>query len=550
MKAPPSTDPSTSPVVGDTPSRSSARLALPQPGRAAVEGIAVGLASVWASDPAPRSTAGTLIEERMRLDRAIRWATTGVRELVRLLPRGEAELFEPELAILAELGPALLGQVEAGMRAEDAVNAGASEALVELIVDARARLLDALAQDPRSVAALLEGCEGERVLVTEKLTPSVVASLPARVVGIVAASENAEREDAGCASHAAILARCRDIPLAFVAPHIVRAIAEGERVAIDTTVNPASVWASPSDSLVADAHTRREAWARARAEEEGRVTAPLAHLGLVVLVNIGSLHEHVSAEAEGIGLLRTELVFSHHATAPSEAAQVGAMRVIAARVQPGAPVVVRLFDAGGDKPLPWLRAPNGEARGIELLFLNPAVLDTQLRAIVRAAERADVRVLLPLVTCARDVERVRAKLPSALRIGALIETPDAVERIEEIAAVCEFLSIGTNDLSAAVTGRDRALASLHIDRRVLRMIERVVEAGHARSCPVSVCGELAGDPSSARILVGMGVDALSVATGRLSKVKLALRDVSIEDCRGVAREALNRSDRKGLGAPT
>jgi phosphocarrier protein FPr len=503
-----------------------------------VEGIAIGLAIVWSSDPAPRDVTRTVAQERARLARAMLRATRGVEELVRVLGAAEAELFEPEIEILKELEPLLLAKADAGLQAEDAVNEATSPVSTDLLVDARTRLIDGLAYAERSVESLLEGRDGDRVLVTGCLTPSVVAALPARVVGIIAASEDAEC-GAGSTSHAVILARGRDIPLAFVAPSDAVAIRNDETVVLDTTVSPASIWVMPSDSIASQAHARRQARMLMRAEEESRVVAPLSHLGLEVHVNVGSRHERFPASAEGIGLLRTELVFSEHAVAPTEREQLVALLAIAAPLGK-APIVVRLFDAGGDKPLAWLRAP-GEAmaaRGIELLLRHPAILDTQLRAIARAADHVNVRVLLPLVSCAEDVQRVRARCRGTLLVGAMIETPSAVNEIDGIAAVSDFICIGTNDLFAMVTGRNRADCTLSLDRRALGMVERIVAAAHGHGRKVSVCGELAGDPHGARILVGLGVDAISVAAMRFAKVKSSLRDVTSDDCRGVAREAL------------
>jgi phosphoenolpyruvate-protein kinase (PTS system EI component) len=510
----------------------------PQAGSPVVDGIAIGRAVIWARDPPPRSVAGTAEEEQGRLARALRRATHGVDELVRILPPPEAELFLPELAILAELGPLLLGLINRGATAEEAITEATSQVSTDLLLDARARLLDGLGHDPRSVEALLEGRDGDRLLVTESLTPSVVAVLPPRVVGIVAASDGTAQSGGEYTSHAVILARGRGVPLAFVSPAIVLAIADDDAMVLDTTGIVASVWVKPGESIVADAQRRQEQWVLGRTREEAQVSAPLAHLGLEVHVNIGSIYERVPASTEGIGLLRTELVFSGHTHAPSEMEQFVALRAIAATIG-SAPVVVRLFDAGGDKTLAWLQAPSASpfARGVELLFLHPAILATQLRAIARAAEHVSVRVLLPLVTCAGDVERIRALSQGKLAVGAMIETPAAVDQIDEVAAAADFISIGTNDLFAMVTGEDRA-GTVSLDARALRMIERVVAVAHTRARKVSVCGEMASDPHGARILVGLGVDAISVATARFAKVKLSLRDVTIDDCRGVARDAL------------
>ncbi len=511
----------------------------PEHATAVVEGIAVGRAIVWRRDPAPRASAGTAAEEHARLSSAVRRATRGVEELVRLLPRSEAELFEPEVAILAELGPAMLARVASGLQAEDAVIVATSALPTDLLVDARARLLDGLAHDRRTVEDLLEGHDGDRILVTETLTPSVVASLPGRVVGIISAVPGGmDERGGGHTSHAAILARGRVIPFVLVSREVIAAIANDDLVVLDAQASPASIWVAPTDAIVQSAHQRRKELTRVRGDEETLVTAPLTHLGLEVHVNVGSLHEHIPTSAEGVGLVRTELFFAQWECAPSEMEQFGVLCAIVAGAGRG-PVVVRLFDAGGDKPLPWLRAPGASprARGMELLFEHPAILEAQLRAIGRAARSADVRTLLPLVTCASDVAQVRALTQGKLPIGAMIETPLAVDQSEAIAAVSDFICIGTNDLSATVAAQDKA-GSTSLDTRVLRMIERVVAAAHGHARKVSVCGEMAGEPHSARVLVGLGVDAISVAIGRFAKVKLSFRDVTLEDCRSVAQEAL------------
>jgi phosphocarrier protein FPr len=507
-------------------------------GVSVVDGIAIGRAVRGESDPPPSRVARTVEAEHVRLARALRQARDGVEELIRFLSPAEADLFLPEIEILEELGPLMSRRVNGGSTAEEAVYDATSPVSTDLLLDARARLLDGLGNHQRSVETRLESRAGDRVLVTESLTPSVVAVLPVRVVGIVAAFDGTGQTGREPTSHAVILARGRRIPLALVPPRVVLAIADDDMLVVDTTGRAASLWLTPDESVVAEARRRFEELLAVRAEEEVSVAAPLAHLGLEVHVNVGSIHERIPTSTEGIGLLRTELLFSAHTLAPSEAEQLDALRVIAGRVAP-APVVVRLFDAGGDKPLEWLQAPGSSplARGIGLLFMHPEILDAQLRVLTRMAEHVDVRVLLPLVRCAGDVERIRALSDGRLSVGAMIETPEAVDHIDEIAAASDFLSIGTNDLFAIVSGQDRAHAP-SLDARGLRMIERVIEVAHSRGRKVSVCGEMAGDPQGARILVGLGIDAISVTTARFAKVKLSLREVSTDDCRGVARAAL------------
>ncbi len=506
-----------------------------------VEGVAVGHAIVWRVDPCSRRLAGTKAEEEGRLQRTIASAKRGVEGLMRLLPRGEAELFEPELMILDELKATLGASLAAGERAEDVVERSMSEAGVELLMDARARILDALAHDYRSVEGHLDGSEGDVILVTETLTPSVVASLPPRVVGIMASISGGDPSEQSGAStaHSVILAREREIAVALVAAEELALVMEGDLVVVDTTDGSALVSVAASPEVARDASAKRQAWLRAREDEDASTTEPLGDLGVRVLVNIGSLHDRVPASADGVGLVRTELVFSDHENAPSEAEQLGVVYALAA-LSPGTRIIVRLFDAGGDKPLPWLPAPRGamEARGIELLLHHAQVLGAQLRALVRAAAHVDLGILVPYVRHPDDVGRIREMTSGRVAVGALIETIEAVAQIDEIAAVSDFVSIGTNDLSASVTGIARANAGLALDARLGQMIERVSVACQARSRSVTVCGEMAGDPHGARVLTGLGVHALSVSPGRVSPVKRALRGVSVEDCRAIAQAAM------------
>jgi phosphoenolpyruvate-protein kinase (PTS system EI component) len=515
---------------------------VPQTGAPAVEGIAIGRAVIWAQSPPPQSVPGTPSEEHGRIARAHQRATRGVDEMVRDLSPAEAELFLPEVAILAELGPLLKARVAAGATAEEAILETTARVSTDLLLDARARLFEGLDEASEPFASLFEGRAGDLVLVTDALTPSVVASLPARVVGIVAAMHGSGSGRSPHASHAVILARGRGIPLAFLPQGDIAAFAEDAAVILDATDNPAAVWTSPDEAIRAAAEQRRIDWQkRKELEEEDESAAPnaLSHLGVEVHVNIGSVHERFPRHAAGIGLLRTELLFSGHTRPPSELEQLAALRAIAAPLGDG-PLVVRLFDAGGDKPLAWIKAPPEapDARGVELLFFHPELLDNQLRAIVRAAEHVRARVLLPLVRNAEDVNRVRAKTFGRLPVGAMVETPAAVGRIDELAAAADFICIGTNDLFATFAGQGREDAAPPLDPRALALVGRATAAARAKGRRVTVCGEMAGDPLGAQILVGLGVDAISVAPARFAKIKRSLKSVTLDDCRRAAEQAL------------
>ncbi len=472
---------------------------------------------MWAGVPERHSVAGTAEEQHRRLARALQRATRGIEDLLRYLPPAEAELFVPEVAILAELGPLLRGWVDGGAAAEEAVNEATSQVSTDLLLDARARLLDGLGHDQLSVESLLEGRDGDYVLVAKGITPSVVALLPAQVVGIVVASDGTEQSGGEYTSHAVILARGRGIPLAFLPSDVVLAIAIDDPVVLDTIGSVALVWVAPDESIVADARRRQEG-VDPRDAPKKRRRSPLR----LRISGSRCMSTSVPSTSDSPRRPRESDCCGRSSCSPVIRGRRARWSSLphSARLRPpsgGRLVVVRLFDAGGDKPLAWLQAPAGSphARGVELLFMHPGTLETQLRAIVRAAEHVRVRVLLPLVTSAGDVERIRSLSQGKLDVGAMIETPAAVDQIDEFAAVADFISIGTNDLFAMVSGRDRADSTLSFDTRTLGMIERTVEGAHARARKVSVCGEMAGDPRGARILVGLGVDVLSVRHGAL-----------------------------------
>jgi phosphoenolpyruvate-protein kinase (PTS system EI component) len=236
-------------------------------------------------------------------------------------------------------------------------------------------------------------------------------------------------------------------------------------------------------------------------------------------------------------------MFAGRRTAPSESEQLAALLVLGAKAR-GRPIVVRLFDAGGDKPVPWLGEPSDPSRGIGRLLKHPEVLATQLRALARARERADVRVLLPFVRAADEVKAVRRVAGPTLQIGAMIESPDAVDAVDAIASAADFVSIGTNDLTATTLGLDRGADAPSSHPRVLALVGRTIAAAHARGRKVAVCGEMAGDPQGARVAVGLGADALSVAPARLALVRRELGRAVLERCRAEALATIDAGRRR------
>ena len=215
----------------------------------------------------------------------------------------------------------------------------------------------------------------------------------------------------------------------------------------------------------------------------------------------------------------------------------------------GRTATVRLFDFGGDKTPPFLRGTT--QRGIELLLEAPEALTVHLSAIVDAGDEVKLRILVPMVTKPEQMRAVREVLTTVLdgrpapEVGAMIETPEAAQRASEIAQESDFLSIGTNDLTQLVLGLDReqSKSAPVTDVRVMRLIDTTVRAAHAAGILVDVCGEAASDPVAMRILVGLGVDELSVAAARVGEVRESIRRLSFGESQLKAEEALSRPAR-------
>jgi phosphoenolpyruvate-protein kinase (PTS system EI component) len=505
---------------------------------AAADGFAVGRSLRSGRRDAAPSRPGSF--QQLTLREAVARVRCDLQQLLSALSSAEAELFIPEVRILDEIAPRLLARDSAGRSREDLVVAETSCGCTDLVIDLRVRLLHALegssGVDLNALAALHDA---DLVLVTDSVTPTMVASLPEQIVAVLAGvdASTGARRDVGRTSHAAILARGRGLPLVYVTPDLLASIPDGAWLVVEATEAAASVCVEPSAPRLAAARRRLRSRERQRTRDD-MDREPLAHLGVELRVNVASSRDEIPAGADGVGLVRTEMMFAGRLTAPSESEQLAALLLLGAKAR-GRPVVVRLFDAGGDKPLAWLGEASDPSRGIERLLAYPELLATQLRALARARDHADVRVLLPFVRTAAEVNAVRRLAAPTLQIGAMIESPDAVEAIERIASAADFLSIGTNDLTATTLGLERGVDVPQDHPRVLTLVRAVIAAAHASGRTVTVCGEMAGNEEGARIVIGLGADALSVAPAQLAIVRRALRRATREGCRVEAQAAID-----------
>ncbi len=501
-----------------------------------MEGFAIGRSLRFAR---PNAGGPALGDRRgISLREAVACVRGDLERLLSALPSHEAQLFEPEAYILDDLEPRLLARDALDQDREQAVIAETNCGCTDLVIDVRMRLLRALQGSPGEVHFQAPHHDDDLVLTTDFVTPSLVAALPRQVRGLIASLDGpgGTTRNVGRSSHAAILARGRGLPIAYVSHPDAARIADSSWLVIEANEDAARVWVEPDEDFLTAARRRQEANARARREAEARHTS-LQHLGVELRVNVASQHDDLPVSAAGVGLVRTEMMFAGRLTAPSESEQLAALLLIGVQAR-GRPLVVRLFDAGADKPLAWLGGADASSRGIGRLLAHPNVLATQLRALARAREHANVVALLPFVHSADEVKAVRERASATLQIGAMIESPDAARAIDSIASVADFISIGTNDLTATTLGLERTAEAPIADPRVLAFVRLAIDGAHARGRKVTVCGEMAGSERGARIAVGLGADALSVAPVRFAAVQAALGQATIESCRAEVRAAV------------
>jgi phosphoenolpyruvate-protein kinase (PTS system EI component) len=429
----------------------------------------------------------------------------------------------------------------------------ATEEHAEVIASLPDELLAARADDVRSlgrraarIAAGVPSAAPENgsafVLVAEDLGPADVAEHGERLEGIALAA-------GAVTAHAAIVARSLGIPMVVQLGPELLDVGDGTPVVVDG--GGATVTVDPSSDVLDGAVAASRARAQARAKERAESTLPAVTVDgrhIRVLVNAATPPEvavGLEAGAEGAGLIRTELAFLDAPRWPSKDDHLRMLAPLLAGLG-GRPATVRVLDFGGDKLPPFLRQE--PRRGIELLLGHPGAFRAQLAAIGAVAHDADLRVLLPLVRGADDVRITRAMLGgaagAAVTLGAMIELPEAADAAHEIAVECDFMSIGTNDLTHTTLGTDRfshGEASAH-DPRVLRHIAATARAAGAAGIPLEVCGEAASDPLTVPLLVGLGADELSVGAARVGAVRSWIRTLSYADAARLARSALEASD--------
>lgn len=397
------------------------------------------------------------------------------------------------------------------------------------------------------------------ILIAADLSPSDTARLdPGQVLGICT-------EFGGATSHSAILARGLGIPAVVGLGEALWGVEDQQRLAIDGSSG--QVWLQPTEDELDNLQEKRRLWQQAQdqARLESKQPAVTADGRAVeIAANIGGPHDvPVALEygAEGVGLFRTEFLFLDRDTAPTEEEQYQAYRQVADKLGER-PLIIRTLDVGGDKPLPYLDLGAEENpflgwRGIRFCLDNPPIFKPQLRAILRAGAGRKISMMFPMIGTLDEIRRAKdllaevkhelaqEKVPfdDQMAVGIMIEVPSAVAVADILAAEVDFFSIGTNDLTQYTMAADRgnsnvAALAQALNPAVLRLVSQTVQAGHEAGIWVGMCGELAGNAQAASLLIGLGLDELSMSAPSIPAVKEAIRSTSLKEARRLAETAL------------
>jgi phosphotransferase system enzyme I (PtsI) len=502
-------------------------------------------------------------------------------QVTKNLGEEEALIFDAHQMVLED--QALIGETirdfqKTGLNIETCFNAVAQryiQAFAEIddeylreraadIKDVAKRVLHVLlGQTAMSLSELVD----KRIIVAHDISPSEAAGIDrSAALGIVT--------DAGSrTSHAVIVARSMKIPAVVGSNDLTTKLKNGDWVMVDGYEG--CVIVNPSEQTL----FRYGKIQKAKQSFESRLMAvnelaaeTLDGATVSLRANIEKPDEVALVQqyrASGVGLYRTEFLFLSATKVPTEEQQYAAYKEIVSGLSP-APVTIRTLDVGGDKPLPGdphLVGPEANPflgfRAIRLCLENPVMFKNQLRAILRASAHGKVELMYPMISGPEELDRANALLAEAkaelkerkqpfdekMRVGAMIEIPSAAIAGDLLAEKCDFFSIGTNDLIQYLLAIDRGnsrIAHLYDPTHpaVLRVLKQIVDTGHAHKLKVSVCGEMAGDSVYVPLLLGLGVDELSMTPTLLPAVKFIIRAMKMSDAKALAAEALRQTDPK------
>jgi phosphotransferase system enzyme I (PtsI) len=404
------------------------------------------------------------------------------------------------------------------------------------------------------------------IIIAEELTPADTALLdPKRVAGFATAIGGAQ-------SHTAIMARSLELPAVLGIPELLTKVKSGDQLVIDGYTGRVVI--HPNRERLAQ-YERRSAEIEAEDKKLARLrklpamTTDGRRIGLFANLELPREVENaLAAGAAGVGLLRTEFLYMNRPDLPTEDQQYEILREIVEGMS-GRPVTIRTLDIGNDKLAPALKDHMVETanpalglRAIRLSLRDRDLLDAQLGAMLRAGAHGPVRILLPMISAVSEVKQTRAALEQVAKrlkkrgvkiaeplppLGVMIEIPGAALAADALAQCSDFFAIGSNDLTMYTLAIDRGeeqVAHLYnpLHPAVLRLVQFATEAALRARIPISVCGEIAGDPKFAPLLLGLGIQELSMAVGNIPRIKQRVRSLDFAAAARCARSVMEQTD--------
>ncbi|MBI4622402.1 MAG: phosphoenolpyruvate--protein phosphotransferase [Verrucomicrobia bacterium] len=409
----------------------------------------------------------------------------------------------------------------------------------------------------------------KRIVVASDISPSDSASID-RSAALALVTDTGSKT-----SHAVIVARSMKVPAVVALRDLTKRVTNGDWAVVDGY--DGLVILHPSESTLfryGKIEERKKSFEARLLEASREPAVTLDGVAVALMANIEKVEEVArvkACSAEGVGLFRTEYLFLNSARIPTEQEQFLAYKTVAEAVAPH-PVIIRTLDLGGDKPMagnaglfPKENNPFMGFRAIRFCLEHPDIFKDQLRAILMAGAHGKVRLMYPMISGSEELARANALLAECrselqargqafdenMPVGAMIEIPSAAATADLLAKECAFFSIGTNDLIQYLLAIDRVndrIAHLYEPTHpaVIRTLAYVVEQAHKQGVPVGVCGEMAGDPVFVPLLLGLGLDSLSMAPAWLPAVKYLVRAMTLADARALAAEALTLASPKEI----
>jgi phosphoenolpyruvate-protein phosphotransferase (PTS system enzyme I) len=562
-------------------------------GIAASQGIAYGQIFVYLQSdvevPGYQVEPEKRIDEVARFDRALvvtRQQISKIKnEVEKNIGPEEAAIFDAHLMVLED--EALIGETirefEATGRNIETCFHKISSRYVQAFSEIDDEYLRERAGDLRDVAQrvlhnLLGQAENslnrladQRIVVASDISPSESATLD-RSAALALVMDSGSKT-----SHAVIVARSMKIPSVVGVRNLTARVINGDWAIVDGY--DGLIILNPSESTLfryGKIQEQKKSFEARLLEVNRQPAVTLDGISVALMANIEKAEEVTKAKAyyaDGIGLFRTEFLFLNTSRIPSEQEQFVAYKTVAEAMAP-LPVVIRTLDLGGDKPMvgkadlfPKENNPFMGFRAIRFCLEHQDIFKEQLRAILMASNYGKVRVMYPMISGAEELARANAVLEECrvelrgrnvpfdenIQVGTMIEIPSAAQTADLLAKQCAFFSIGTNDLIQYLLAIDRVndrIAHLYEPTHpaILRTLRTIVDEAHRQKLPVSVCGEMAGDPVFAPLLLGLGVDCLSMSPAWLPSVKFLIRAMTMADARALAVEALSLSSPKEIYA--